>query len=129
MSKPLTQTVRDFSKSGPMAEGSLVTSSDQLHWSLLHTCKRTVGEHRDKRGEGGGGGGGGERERVMYAGNGAACLTAVDAFSSELPSCRDIFDVLFHEAGSRGPCILILWQIKILCSARAIITLLHTDLS
>lgn len=58
MSKPLTQTVRDFSKSGPMAEGSLVTSSDQLHWSLLHTCKWTVGEHRDKRGEGGGGGGG-----------------------------------------------------------------------
>lgn len=52
MSKPLTQTVRDFSKSGPMAEGSLVTSSDQLHWSLLHTHMQTVGEHRDKRGGG-----------------------------------------------------------------------------
>lgn len=30
-------------------------------------------------------------------------LMAVDTFSSELPSCRDIFDVLFHEVESHGP--------------------------
>lgn len=41
------------------------------------------------------------------------CQTAVDTLRSKLPSCRDIFDVLFHEVESHRPCISILQQIKI----------------
>lgn len=31
------------------------------------------------------------------------CLTAVDTSNPELPSCRDIFDVLFHAVESHRP--------------------------